>query len=140
MKEIVRDKKIFEAALINLYQMLIWIRERIAKYFSQKNMEKIELAAEEVIVNIVKHAYKKKKGKIEIEILLNEYLELIFKDKGPKFNPLNQKKRNYKIPTQKRKIGGMGIFLIFECVDEVKYLRKNSFNILVLKKKRSSNY
>jgi len=33
---------------------------------------------------------------------------------------------------ERRKIGGLGIFLIKKMVDEVKYRRKGSFNILNL--------
>lgn len=141
MKEIVHESGIFKAALINLYQILIWVRERISKYFSQKDMEKIELATEEVIVNIIKYAYKGKKGKLEIEVIINEYLSLIFKDKGIKFNPLSKKRKIDKKPSlKKKKSGGLGIFLIFQCVDEVKYQRKDLYNILTLKKKRNLQY
>ncbi|HEU64644.1 MAG: Serine-protein kinase RsbW [Candidatus Anoxychlamydiales bacterium] len=141
MEEIFHDSQIFDAALINLYQILIWVRERVSKYFSQKDLEKIELATEEAVVNIIKHAYKKKKGKIEIEISVDETLHLIFKDKGPKFNPLSvRKKVDFTKDIKKRKEGGLGIFFIFQCMDEVKYQRKDSFNLLIMKKKRNKLY
>jgi len=135
MEKTFYEKKIFKAELANLFQMLIWIRERITKYFTQEDLEKIELASEEVIVNIIKHAYKKKKGKIILEIFLNENLTLIFKDKGPKFNPLS-KKKGKKIYKKKTK----GIFIIFQCMDEIFYQRKNLFNILTLQKKRNLQF
>jgi serine/threonine-protein kinase RsbW len=37
---------------------------------------------------------------------------------------------------EKRKIGGLGIFLIKKMVDEVKYRRERNFNILKLTMKR----
>jgi len=141
MKIVMQENKIFDASLINLYQILIWVRERISKYCTQRDLEKIELATEEAIVNIIKHAYNKKKGTIEIEITVNEYLNLVFKDKGPKFNPLSQRKKIDKKSTlKKRKEGGLGIFFIFECVDEVRYERKDLCNILTLSKKRNPRY
>ncbi|NGX33896.1 MAG: Serine-protein kinase RsbW [Candidatus Anoxychlamydiales bacterium] len=141
MEELFHDSKIFEAALINLYQILIWVRERVSKYFTQKDLEKIELATEEAIVNIVKHGYKKKKGKIEIEIFINDSLYLMIKDKGPKFNPLSvRKKIDLTKNIKKRNEGGLGIFFIFQCMDEVKYQRKDSINILTMKKKRNKLY
>jgi len=142
MEEIFYEKNIFDAQLINLYQILIWIKERVAKYFPQKALEKIELATEEAVVNIIKHAYKNTKGKIEIEILVDKkHLHLTFKDKGPKFNPLNVRKKIDKTKSlKKREEGGLGIFFIFECVDDVKYIRKDSYNILTLQKKRNSMY
>lgn len=141
MEEIFHESQVFEAKLINLYQILIWIRERVSKYFIQRDLEKIELATEEAIVNIIKHGYKKKKGKIEIEMIIDDNLSLIFKDKGPKFNPLSVRKKIDKTQNlKKRKEGGLGIFFIFQCVDEVKYERKSPFNILTLKKKRNKLY
>ena len=141
MDMVFNESKIFDAALINLYPILIWVRERVSKYFTQKDLEKIELATEEAIVNIIKHAYKKKKGKIEIEILVDETLHLIFKDKGPKFNPLSQRRKvDSTKDLKKREEGGLGIFFIFQCMDEVKYKRKDSFKLLIMKKKRNKLY
>jgi anti-sigma regulatory factor (Ser/Thr protein kinase) len=135
------EKKNFSANLVNLYPMLIWIRERLYKYFTQIDLDKIELASEEVIVNIIEHGYKKKKGTIGIQIDINEHVEIIFKDRGVHFDILKNKKRKPKKTTiDKKKNGGMGIYLIFQMVDEVEYHRKNSSNILILKKKRSLNY
>jgi len=140
-KDILQEKNKFTVSLKNLYQILNWIKERILKYFPQNETDKIELAAEEVIVNIIYHAYEKKKGFIEIEIVVNDNLQLIIKDKGPKFNPLEKRKKNiHKKSLKNKKVGGMGIFLIFECVDEVQYQRKNGYNILTLIKKRSQKY
>ncbi len=138
MEEILHEKQSFEASLINLYQILIWVTERISKYFNQKDLEKIELATEEAVVNIIRHGYKNKKGKIEIELFINEYLTLLIKDKGPKFNPLSKRKNILK--TSLKKPGGLGVFLIFQCVDEVNYKRENLYNILILKKKRNLQY
>lgn len=137
MKQLLREKQIFEASLLCLYPILNWITERISKYFSQRDIEKIQLAAEEAIVNIIKHGYKKKKGKIELELFVDEYFTLAIKDKSPKFNPLSKRK---KIFYPEKKPGGLGIFLIFQCVDEVHYKRKDSCNILTLKKKRHLDY
>ncbi len=138
MEEIFHDSKVFDAALINLYQILIWVRERLSKYFTQRDLEKIELATEEAVVNIIKYAYKKKKGKIEIEIFVDDEAHLIFKDKGPKFNPLSVRKKLSR--SKRRKEGGLGIFMIFQCMDEVRYQRKDPFNLLILKKKRNKFY
>jgi serine/threonine-protein kinase RsbW len=140
MEELLREKQSFEANLIKIYDILNWIVERVSKFFNQKDIEKIQLATEEAVVNIIKHGYKKKKAKIEIELIVNQYLSLIIKDSGPKFNPLSKKQTFKKKKSTNRKPGGLGIFLIFQCVDEVSYARINSFNILTLKKKRSLEY
>ncbi len=135
------ERKSFAAKLTNLYPMLVWIRERISKYFTQRDLDKLELASEEVIVNIIKHGYKNKSGMISINIDINEHVEIIFKDKGIHFDlSKNKKKKPKRVRIDKRKNGGMGIYLIFQMVDEVEYKRKDSSNVLILRKKRSLNY
>ncbi|EKE03069.1 MAG: hypothetical protein ACD_20C00278G0003 [uncultured bacterium] len=140
MKEELNEKRFFNSTLLNLYPILNWITERISKYFSQSDIEKIQLAAEEAVVNIIKHGYKKKKGKIELELFVNECLTLIIRDKGPKFNPLSKRQHRRALIYSRKKPGGLGIFLIFQCVDEVQYVREKSTNVLILKKKRHANY
>lgn len=140
MEDVLREEQVFNADLLNLYAILNWITERLSKYFDQKDIEKIQLATEEAVVNIIEHGYKKKKGKIEIELLVNETLMIIIKDKGPKFNPLTKKKKNKNLSLKRRKPGGLGIYLIFQCVDEVSYQRDDSFNVLILKKRRNLSY
>jgi serine/threonine-protein kinase RsbW len=132
------DRSTFDAKLSNLYQILSWITERLAKYLPQKDLERVELASEEVIVNIITHGYKKKKGTIQIEIMINESIELIFKDKSIRFNPLT--KKNIHKPKKINKVGGVGLFIIFQCVDEVFYQRKDGYNILIFKVKKYPEY
>ncbi len=141
MDDKVKEHKSFPAKLQNLYSILVWIKERISKFLTQKELEKMELACEEVIVNVIKHGYKKKIGSINIEIIVNKTVTINFKDKGSPFNPIAKKKKiDTKAPLNKRKAGGLGILLIYKCVDEVLYERKASYNILSLVKKRSQNY
>ncbi|OGN60132.1 MAG: hypothetical protein A3F40_05125 [Chlamydiae bacterium RIFCSPHIGHO2_12_FULL_27_8] len=141
MEDKLKEKKTFNANLKNVYPMLIWIGERIAKYFNQKEQEKIELACEEVFVNIVKHGYKNKVGTIHLEIIVNSVLEIIFVDSAKKFDIFTQKKKiNKKESLKDKKIGGLGIYLIFQTMDEVIYKRKPPHNILKLIKKRSMSY
>ena len=131
------QKALFEASIEMLVPILSWIRTYIAPLqLSRKIAKHIELSTEEAVVNIIQHAYKKKKG--EIEISLNrpseELLEIFIKDKGPYFNPLTidsykERKR------QRRKEGGLGILFIKECMDEVRYQRVNGYNVLTLVKK-----
>ncbi|MFA6118353.1 MAG: ATP-binding protein [Parachlamydiales bacterium] len=138
MEEIFHEKATFNAKLTNLYQILIWINERIAKYLPERDLDRIELAAEEVIVNIISHAYKNKNGNIQVQIYVNQCINLIFKDKGPKFNPLI--KKNFHRRKNVKRIGGVGIFLILRLADEVQYQRKDDANILILRMKRNIEY
>jgi len=135
------EKKSFQAKLENLHEILLWIRERISKFFSQRDLDKVELASEEVIVNIINHAYAKKSGKIAVQVTVNENIEISFMDSGPKFNPISKRRKKIdSLVLSKRKVGGLGIYIIFNCIDDVEYLRKDKLNIFTLIKKRSLDY
>ncbi|NGX56837.1 MAG: Serine-protein kinase RsbW [Candidatus Anoxychlamydiales bacterium] len=134
------EKKSFFAKLENLYPMLIWIRERISKYFAQKDLEKVELACEEAIVNIIKHGYKTSIKRISISIELNDFVDITFKDTAKAFNPLKHKRKKISRSIKNKKVGGLGIHLMLSLVDEVTYDRKDLHNIFTLRKKRSKNY
>ena len=63
-----------------------------------------------------------------------ERLELTFIDKGIPYNPLENKDPDVTLDIEKRKIGGLGIFLVKEMMDEVSYEYADGKNILKLKK------
>jgi anti-sigma regulatory factor (Ser/Thr protein kinase) len=134
------EKKSFYAKLENLHSMLVWIRERISKYFAQGDLEKVELASEEAIINIIKHGYNKDIKRIIIIIELNDFVDITFIDTAKAFNPLEHKPKRIKEHIKERKEGGLGIFLMKNLVDEISYERKNEKNFLILRKKRSRNY
>lgn len=119
--------------------MLQWIRDTISNQkIDCKDKKKIELACEEVLVNIISYGYTDDKGKIDVEIDLSyeDRIEIVVTDQGSFFNPLLKEKNiDPKLPLDKRSEGGLGIVMIKQIMDEVHYNRKNSSNILRLIKK-----
>jgi anti-anti-sigma factor len=92
------------------------------------------LAVEEVLTNIVRHAYGGNgEGKIDIELRLRpEGVRLRVVDTGPLFNPLEQRLRNPDVPLAERPLGGHGIILVKGLVDECEYAREGETNVLTL--------
>ena len=132
-------KKIFDAKLADLSNMIKWIRSNIQlKKIDEKQVKKIELACEEALVNIISYAYPEEKGKIQINIDLSKdkRIEITIIDQGILFNPLLEEREiNPDIPLEERSIGGLGIVMIKQVMDEVHYNRQNSSNVLRLIKK-----
>ena len=101
-----------------------------------KTIYKIELALEELLVNVASYAYAPGNGKIEVEYWLEENPRKIvvkIQDEGKPFNPLKSQDPDTTLPTEERKIGGLGIFLVKKTMDELKYERKNNKNVLIIK-------
>lgn len=119
--------------------MLHWIKEAIqSNKLDQKDLKKIELACEEVLVNIISYAYPDNKGMVEIEVFgsSKDKLEIVFVDQGKSFNPLLKNKNiDPKQPLDKRSEGGLGIIMIRQIMDEVHYNREDSKNVLRLIRK-----
>ena len=102
---------------------------------SEKSIYQIHLALEEILVNIIEYAYQDKKGEIKISFDIQENnINVIIKDKGVEFNPLSKEDPNLNESINNRSIGGLGIYIIKNIVDEIKYERTNNENVLSFKK------
>jgi len=118
--------------------MIQWIRSQLYSHgFDEINIRKAELASEEALVNIIKHGYKQRTGKVEIELHAFEaHIEILLRDHGPAFNPLEQEiSFNPLASLEERSLGGLGILFIRQNMDEVRYRREKNSNVLVLIKK-----
>lgn len=92
---------------------------------------KVRLCAEEVIENIVNYAYKPADGFLEVE-LHDEggVFKMVFKDAGVKFDPLAKPDPDITLSIEDRPIGGLGIFLCKQMMDDVSYQYLNGMNML----------
>ena len=125
----------FYLSLRELPKILQWIKAQLKPVgFNAAHLHRIELASEEVLVNILDHAYKGKPGNVEIEV--NHFprirAEIIFNDTGPPFNPLKVAPAEITSPLEKRKVGGLGIHFIRNLVDEIIYTYIDGKNVLKL--------
>ena len=108
--------------------------------FGQKRIDEIELALEEVLVNIFNYAYPQSPGDVEVSCKLEAgrlIIEII--DSGIPFDVTARTDPDLTADVEERKIGGLGIFLIRKMVDEVKYRRENDQNILTLTVNKETN-
>ena len=101
--------------------------------FGQEEIRKIELAAEEALVNIFRYAYPERPGDVEVSCKLDEgrfIMEII--DSGIPFDVTAMPAPDVTAGIQERETGGLGIFFIKKMMDEVRYRRENDQNILTL--------
>lgn len=99
---------------------------------------KIRLAIEEAVENVVHYAYQTGNGWMEVSTELNQDdFELIIelRDAGSKFNPLDRPDPDVTLSAEEREIGGLGIFLCKQLMDDISYRYEDDCNILTMKKK-----
>jgi anti-sigma regulatory factor (Ser/Thr protein kinase) len=122
------------ATLGNLRQFLDFITTCAEKQgFCPKRVSQIELAAEEVLVNIFSYAYSEPGGEVSVTCGSDSARLLIrFEDSGIPFDPLSKEPPDVTADISERGIGGLGIFLAGKFMDEIHYRREKDRNILTL--------
>jgi serine/threonine-protein kinase RsbW len=137
-------QKVFPAELDCLYKMLEFIKDYgQALDVPSDILDQIILAAEEALVNIISYGYPDdQKGTIDIacehSIPLTE-LKIIIKDSGVAFNPIENAPAELPQPSTvlskpEHSLGGYGIYILIELMDQVEYQRVKGENILSMTK------
>lgn len=73
--------------------------------------------------------------KKNLEYLLLVFAALVLADTGKEFDPTMAPEADITLSADERKIGGLGIFLIRQIMNEVKYERIEGKNVLTLEKR-----
>lgn len=119
------------------------IAEYVAKVANLANLEKkamykLRLAIDELATNIINYAYTENNGVGDIFLdstISDEMIVIKIRDFGIPFNPTNQLENESEminLPIEEREIGGLGIFLAFDGVDDFSYERIDNENINTL--------
>ncbi len=103
---------------------------------NRKQAFQLNLVIEELFTNIVSYAYRDHDEHwILVTISCGDgRLTVRIEDDGIPFNPAAARKPDLKGPVEKRKIGGLGIHLCKELMNNMQYRRENNRNILTLTK------
>ena len=133
MKEIVID-----ALTDNLPQVISFVDEQLeAADCPMKIQMQIDIAVEEIFVNIAHYAYNPDVGtaKVRVEVLGEPpAVDITFIDNGIPYDPLAKADPDVTLSAEERQIGGLGIFMVKKSMDDVKYEYLDGHNILTLKK------
>ena len=98
----------------------------------------IDIAVEELFVNIASYAYDTGIGTAVVQVTVNEEplsVEITFIDNGRQYDPLAKEDPDTTLSAGQRRKGGLGIFMVKKSMDDVIYEYKDGKNILTIKKK-----
>ena len=97
----------------------------------------LNLVLEEAVVNIINYAYPKEDHQhIYLSAKMrDDSIVLVLTDTGKEFDPTAAPEADVTLSADEREIGGLGIFLIRQIMNEVKYERIEGKNVLTLEKK-----
>ena len=127
------------AVVENLPKVIDFVEEQTAAFgCSPRVSAQIDVAVEEVFVNIAHYAYYPETGPAVIRVeTVREPLQVIltFLDNGQPFDPLVRSEPDIEQPLTDRDPGGLGIFMVRQIMDDVSYEYRNGQNILTFTKK-----
>lgn len=130
MKELIID-----ANIDKLDEVLEFVNEVLeSSDCNRKVITQINIAVEEIFVNIAHYAYNPEIGGAVIRITVSDEVVIEFEDKGKPYNPLLKIDPDITKNVEERDVGGLGIFMVKKIMDSVEYAHRDSKNILTIRK------
>ena len=96
----------------------------------------LNLVMEEMVTNVIFYAYPQDE-EADIELLAKsdgKELTFVLSDQGKEFDPTAKEDANPDVNPMERGIGGMGIYIVKNIMNEVTYQRLDGKNLLTMKK------
>ncbi len=127
-----------EAKVENLDEVLAFVDGQLEQVDCPlKTQMQIDVAVEELFVNIAHYAYTPNVGTatIRVDMLPDpKAVSITFIDRGIPYDPLKKPDPDVTLPAEERQIGGLGIYMVKKSMDSMEYERRDGKNILKIKK------
>lgn len=125
-----------EARIENLNEVLAFIDTQLEELdCPMKAQMQIDVAVEEIFVNIASYAYAPNTGNATIRFEQEQNnVYITFIDSGIPYDPLAKEDPDISLSAEERGIGGLGIYMVKKAVDDMKYVYKDGQNILSIGK------
>ena len=132
------NELVIKATADNLENVLDFIGSHLeAADCPMKSKMQLDLAVEEIFINIANYAYAPEIGKATVRVEVSNdpvAVTITFVDRGVPYDPLKKEDPDVTLSAEDRQIGGLGIFLTKKIMDDVSYEYKDGQNVLMLKK------
>ncbi len=100
-------------------------------------MSVIDIAVEEIFVNVSSYAYAPITGEVTMraEVIKDKNeLQITFLDSGVPFDPLQKEDPDVDVAIEDRPVGGLGVYMVKMSMDKVEYEYKDGANVLSIVK------
>lgn len=127
------ERLILENDVTQLILLNGFIEETGRKFgLNEERIGELNLVLEEAVSNVIFYAYPGKSGcRVEVSLTKeNGILEVVICDSGLPFDPTGRLEPDIHLAPDEREIGGLGIFLVRQIMDTVRYSRENGQNVL----------
>ena len=129
-------QKTFDADREVLHEVLAFIEGELEKNdCNMKTQMIISVMVEEMFVNVASYAYPNTKGTCTIGIEFEgDDVIISLVDSGIPFDPLAKEDPDITLSAEERDIGGLGIYMVKQTMDDVRYERVNDENHFIFRK------
>ena len=95
---------------------------------------KVNLALEELVINIMDYGFEGGDHEIDVTLISEDHkLTIVIADSGKPFDPLEDAPvPDVDAPIDERPIGGLGIYLVRNMMDDMQYRREGDRNYITL--------
>ena len=129
----------FPASVDKLDEVLALVDAELEKLeCPMKTQMQIDVAVEELFVNIAHYAYGPETGAATIRVETEQQpktVTITLMDRGTPYDPLSKPDPDVTLSAEDRPIGGLGIFMVKKSMDNVAYEYKDGKNVLTIKKR-----
>ena len=130
-----------EVRIKNQMPELEYIEQQFGEYAARNGIpasdrQMLSMIMDDLLNNVISYAYPTGGDHvIHMDLSLRgRRLVLMFEDDGIPFNPFQVEQPDVDLPVEERGIGGLGIHLVREAVDEYHYQRRADKNVVILVK------
>jgi anti-sigma regulatory factor (Ser/Thr protein kinase) len=124
-----------QAKVENLSRIIDFVNRELERSRCAPDMQDvIDVAVEEIFVNIANYAYQPYTGDVTMFISCGDKAEIRFEDNGKHYNPLEFADPNLETDIFSREVGGLGVYLVKKLVDSIEYSRIDDKNVLTITK------
>lgn len=129
------SEKFFEvdAKAENIAEIVNGVNGLLSKSGCPENVRReIDVVLDEVCCNIVDYAYEGKLGRMRVACSVGDnFVKIVFEDCGKEFNPLEVQAPS---DSDELNVGGLGIHLVRNIVDDARYKRLDGKNVFSVEK------
>jgi serine/threonine-protein kinase RsbW len=88
----------------------------------ERAIRDLQLAVDEVCSNSIRHGYGGQEGQIEVSVeRIGHSIRVVVRDWGMAFDPEQIPVPDLCLPLEERSLGGLGLFLVQQVMDEVRF-------------------
>ena len=120
----------------NLDQVIDFVNEHLEENgCSMMAQLQLDIAVEELFVNIASYAYRPIDGPVTIQMSFEgDSVSVVFIDGGRPYNPWDREDPDTTLSAEERDIGGLGVYLVKQSMNHVDYSYEDGKNVLTIQK------